>query len=250
MGRFANTVALISGGSRGLGASHARGLVAEGAKVVIGDVLVDQGEALAKVLGTAAVFVPLDVSEEADWKTAVAAAEELGGRLDLLVNNAAILAPSPISAITKEHFDEVMHVNVLGVLLGMKHAAAAMKRAGGGTIINVGSIASMAAFANGGAYLASKWAVRGITKAAALEMARDDIRVVSIHPGWFDTPMTQGLPDELTATRSQAIPRFGLPEEVTKLVLFLAGDATFCTGSDFVIDGGALLGRLPPPEPG
>ena len=250
MGRLANTAALISGGARGMGASHARGLVAEGAKVVIGDIRVDEGEALAEEIGAAVRFVKLDVTKEHDWEAAVAATEDFAGPLNLLVNNAAIFAPTPIAAISQELFDQVMHVNVLGVFLGMKHAAPSMKRAGGGAIINIGSVASMTAFANGGAYLASKWAVRGITKSAALELARDGIRVVVIQPGWFRTPMTEGLPDELTATHTQPVPRFGDPEEVTKLVLFLAGDAAYCTGADFVIDGGFLLGRLPPTEPG
>jgi 3alpha(or 20beta)-hydroxysteroid dehydrogenase len=250
MGRLANTVALISGGARGMGASHARGLVAEGAKVLIGDIRVDEGEAVAEELGAAARFVKLDVTQEHDWEAAVAATEAFAGPLNLLVNNAAIFTPTPIAAVAQELFDQVMHINVLGVFLGMKHAIPSLKRAGGGAIINIGSVAGMTAFPNGGAYLASKWAVRGITKSAALELARDRIRVVAIHPGWFRTPLTEGLPDELTAVNTQAVPRFGEPEEVTKLVLFLASDAAYCTGSDFVIDGGVLLGRLPPPDAG
>jgi 3alpha(or 20beta)-hydroxysteroid dehydrogenase len=246
MSKFANTVALISGGSRGMGAGHARALVAEGAKVVIGDVLVAEGEALAKELGAAAKFVKLDVTQEADWQAAVAAAEALGGPVNLLVNNAGIVGFGAITDMSKEDFERVMDINLLGVFLGMKHAAPSMKRAEGGAIINISSTAGMMGYANISAYVASKWAVRGITKAAAMEFGRDGIRVVSIHPGPIRTPMTDGMGDELVA--SQAIARYGEPEEVTKLILFLAADATFSTGSEFVIDGGALLGPLAPIE--
>lgn len=246
MRKFANTVALISGGSRGMGATHARALVAEGAKVVIGDVLVAEGEALAKELGAAVEFVKLDVTQEGDWQAAVAAAEALGGPVNLLVNNAGIVGFGPVTDMSKEDFERVIDINVVGVFLGMKHTAPSMKRAGGGAIINISSTAGMMGYANISAYVASKWAVRGMTKAAAMEFGRDGIRVVSIHPGPIRTPMTDGMGDELVA--SQAIPRYGEPEEVTKLVLFLAADATFSTGSEFVIDGGALLGPLAPIE--
>lgn len=246
MSRFANTVALISGGARGMGASHARALVAEGAKVVIGDVLTDEGEALAKELGAAGKFVKLDVTKEADWQAAVAAGEALGGPVNLLINNAGIVGFGAITDMALADFERVIDINLVGVFLGMKYAAPAMKRAGGGAIINISSTAGMMGYANISAYVASKWGVRGITKAAAMEFGRDGIRVVSIHPGPIRTPMTQGMGDELTAT--QPIARYGEPEEVTKLVLFLAADATFSTGSEFVIDGGALLGPLAPIE--
>lgn len=246
MSKFANTVALISGGSRGMGAGHARALVAEGAKVVIGDVLVAEGEALAKELGAAVKFVKLDVTQEGDWQAAVAAAEALGGPVNLLVNNAGIVGFGAVTDMSKEDFERVIDINLVGVFLGMKHTAPSMKRAGGGAIINISSTAGMMGYANISAYVASKWAVRGITKAAAMEFGRDGIRVVSIHPGPIRTPMTDGMGDELVA--SQAIARYGEPEEVTKLILFLAADATFSTGSEFVIDGGALLGPLAPIE--
>ncbi|MBW6455193.1 MAG: SDR family oxidoreductase [Trueperaceae bacterium] len=246
MSRFENTVALISGGARGMGASHVRALVAEGAKVVIGDILADEGEALAKELGAAARFVKLDVTKEADWQAAVTAAEELGGPVNLLVNNAGIVGFGGVTETSLEDFERVIDINLVGVFLGMKHAAPAMKRAGGGAIINISSTAGMMGYANIAAYVASKWGVRGITKAAAMELGRDGIRVVSIHPGPIRTPMTQGMGDEMTAT--QPIARFGEPEEVTKLVLFLAADATYSTGSEFIVDGGALLGPLTPVE--
>lgn len=246
MGRFANTVALISGGARGMGASHARALVAEGAKVVIGDVLVAEGEALAKELGAAVKFVRLDVTQEADWQAAVTAAEALGGPVDLLINNAGIVGFGGVADTSLADFERVIDINLVGVFLGMKHAAPSMKRAGGGAIINISSTAGMMGYANIAAYVASKWGVRGITKAAAMELGRDGIRVVSVHPGPIRTPMTQGMGDELTAT--QPIARYGEPEEVTKLVLFLAADATYSTGSEFIVDGGALLGPLAPIE--
>jgi 3alpha(or 20beta)-hydroxysteroid dehydrogenase len=244
MGRFDNTVALISGGARGMGASHAKALVAEGAKVVIGDVLVDEGEALAEELGASAEFVKLDVTQEADWQTAVTAADALGGPVNLLINNAGIVGFGSITDETAEGFQRVMNINTLGVFLGMKSTVPSMKRAGGGAIINISSTAGMMGYANIGAYVASKWAVRGLTKAAALELGRDHIRVLSVHPGPIRTPMTEGMDEELTAT--QPIARYGEPEEVTKMVLFLAADATFSTGSEFVVDGGALLGPLNP----
>jgi 3alpha(or 20beta)-hydroxysteroid dehydrogenase len=227
-----------------MGASHAKALVAEGAKVVIGDVLVDEGEALAEELGASAEFVKLDVTQEADWQTAVTAAEALGGPVNLLINNAGIVGFGSITDETAEGFQRVMNINTLGVFLGMKSTVPSMKRAGGGAIINISSTAGMMGYANIGAYVASKWAVRGLTKAAALELGRDHIRVLSVHPGPIRTPMTEGMDEELTAT--QPIARYGEPEEVTKMVLFLAADATFSTGSEFVVDGGALLGPLNP----
>jgi 3alpha(or 20beta)-hydroxysteroid dehydrogenase len=242
MGRFDNTVALISGGSRGMGASHARALVAEGAHVVIGDVLVDEGTALAEELGDACRFVELDVTKGTDWERAVAAAEDLAGPVGLLINNAGIVSFGSIVDTSEAEFRRVIDINLLGVFLGMHHTIASMQRAGGGVIINVSSTAGMMGYASIGAYVASKWAVRGITKSAAMELGKDGIRVVSVHPGPIRTPMTDGLGDEMTAV--QPIARYGEPEEVTKLVLFLAADATYSTGSEFIIDGGALLGPV------
>jgi 3alpha(or 20beta)-hydroxysteroid dehydrogenase len=244
MARFEKTVALISGGARGMGASHARALVAEGAHVVLGDVLVDEGNALAAELGSRARFVTLDVTKDADWRHAVETAESFAGPVSLLINNAGVVGFGPIADMETAEWDRVLDINLKGVFLGMKHAIPSLRKAGGGVIVNVSSTAGMMGYANIGAYVASKWGVRGLTKAAAMELGRDGIRVVSVHPGPIRTPMTQGMGDEMTAT--QPIARYGEPEEVTKLVLFLAADATYSTGSEFVVDGGALLGPLTP----
>jgi len=246
MARFDKTIALVSGGARGMGAEHVRGLVAEGARVVIGDVLEEEGKALAAGLGSNAVFVKLDVTKEKDWEAAIAAAEKLGGPLTLLVNNAGVLAMAPIADMPTADFQRVIDINLLGTFLGMRYAVPSMRKAGGGVIINISSTGGMVGYAGLGAYVASKWAVRGLTKTAAMELGRDNIRVVSVHPGAVRTPMTEGMGEE--SALSQPIPRFADVEEVTKMVLFLASEATFSTGSEFIIDGGAMLGPVTPIE--
>lgn len=242
MGRFDNTVALISGGARGMGASHTKALIGEGARVVIGDILDDEGKLLADELGEYCTFVHLDVTDDNQWKGAVETAERVYGPVNLLVNNAGIVAYGPCDVMTPEEFRRVIDINLTGTFLGMHNAVPSMRRSGGGAIINISSTAGMMGYAGISAYAASKWGVRGMTKSAAMELGKDGIRVVSVHPGPIRTPMTQDLGDELTAT--QPIARFGEPEEVTKMVLFLAADATYSTGSEFVVDGGALLGPV------
>ncbi|MEX2502848.1 MAG: SDR family oxidoreductase [Trueperaceae bacterium] len=248
MARFDGSIALVTGGARGIGAAIARGLVAEGGRVVVADVLEDEGRALAAELGEAATFVRLDVTSEDGWTEALRETEAFAGPIDLLVNNAGVVGFGPIDAMDTDEFRRVLDINVTGVFLGMKHAIPSLRRAGRGTIVNVSSTAGMMGYANLVAYVGSKWAVRGMTKTAGLELGRDGIRAMSVHPGPIRTPMTEGMGDELAAT--QPIPRFGEPDEVAKLVLFLAADATFSTGSEFVVDGGALLGPLTPIEPG
>lgn len=242
MVRFDGTVALISGGARGMGASHARGLVAEGARVVVGDVLDAEGGALAAELGAAAHYVHLDVTRDDDWTAAVEAAEREYGPVDLLVNNAGIVAYGTVADMAPDDFRRVIDINLTGTFLGMHHAVPSLRRAGGGVIINISSTAGFMGYATLAAYTASKWAVRGMTKTAAAELGRDNIRVMSIHPGPIRTAMTADIADELTA--AQPIPRKGEPEEVTKLLLFLAADATYSTGSEWIIDGGSLLGPV------
>lgn len=243
MGRFDGRVALISGGARGMGAEHVRALVAEGAKVVVGDVLDDEGAALAAELGDNVRYVHLDVTEEAQWNEAVAAAEEAFGPVGVLVNNAGIVVFGTVADMDPAAFRQVIEVNLTGVYLGMHATIPSLRRASGDkVIVNISSTAGMMGYAGINAYVASKWGVRGLTKAAAMELAADGIRVVSIHPGPIRTPMTAGLGDGLIA--NQAIPRMGEPEEVTKLLLFLAADATFSTGSEWIADGGALLGPI------
>ncbi len=242
MGRFEGTVALISGGARGMGASHVRGLVAEGAKVVFGDILDEEGADLEAELADSAQYVHLDVTKDEDWAAAVSAAEAAYGPVSLLVNNAGIVAYGAIDQMDPNEFRRVIDINLTGVFLGMHFTVPSMRRAGGGAIINISSTAGLMGYATIGAYGASKWGVRGMTKVAAMELGGDNIRVMSIHPGPIRTPMTEGMGDELAA--AQPIKRFGTPEEVTKLMMFMAADATYSTGSEWVIDGGAVLGPV------
>lgn len=242
MSDFNGTVALISGGARGMGASHAKALVSQGAKVVIGDILAEEGQALAQELGDAGYFVHLDVTDENAWQAAVTAAEDAFGAVNLLINNAGIVTYGTVADMDLATFRRTIDINLIGVFLGMHAAVPSLRKAGGGTIINISSTAGMMGYAQIGAYVASKWAVRGLTKTAAMELGKDNIRVVSIHPGPIRTPMTQGMDDEMTQT--QPISRFGEPQEVTEMVLFLAKNATYSTGSEFIIDGGALLGPV------
>lgn len=242
MGKFDGWVALVSGGARGMGASHVRGLVGEGAKVVFGDILDDDGKALADELGDSALFVHLNVTKDDDWKWAVAAAEKEFGPINLLVNNAGIVEFGPVEDMDPDAFRRVIDVNLTGTFLGMHYAVPSLRKAGGGAIINISSTAGLMGYASIAAYSASKWAVRGMTKSVAMELGGDNVRVMSIHPGPIRTPMTDGMGDELT--QAQPIKRFGDPEEVTKLLMFMAADATFSTGSEWVIDGGAVLGPV------
>ena len=242
MNRFEDTVALVSGGARGMGASHVRGLVAEGAKVIIGDIRDDEGRSLAEELNGSATFEHLDVTSDQDWKKAVAVAEQTYGLIGLLVNNAGIEAHSAIEETEPAEFRRIIDINLTGTFLGMHNVVPTMRRAGGGAIINISSTAGLMGYATLAAYSASKWGVRGMTKSAALELAKDNIRVMSIHPGPIRTPMTEGFSEEIAAT--QPIPRFGEPEEVTRLMMFMAAEATYSTGSEWVIDGGAILGPV------
>ena len=242
MGRFDQVVALVSGGARGMGASHVRGLVAEGAHVVFGDVLDDEGEALQRELGDVTRFAHLDVRSDEDWEAAVGLAEHDFGPVGLLVNNAGVLAMSPIEEMDPDEFRRVIDINLTGTFLGMHHTVPSLKRAGKGAIINISSTAGLMGYATLSGYCASKWGIRGMTKVAAMELGGDNIRVMSIHPGPIRTPMTEGMGDEVTMM--QPINRFGEPEEVTRLLLFMAADATFSTGSEWVIDGGAILGPV------
>jgi 3alpha(or 20beta)-hydroxysteroid dehydrogenase len=247
MGSMDGHVALISGGARGMGAAEAALFVAEGAQVIIGDVLDEEGAATAAGLGDACQYVHLDVTSADDWAAAVAAAEAAYGPVSALVNNAGIVEWGTIEATTPETFRRVLEINLVGVFLGMHTTIPSMRRAGGGAIVNISSTAGMMGYSLISAYVASKWGVRGLTKTAALELAADGIRVNSVHPGPIATPMTAGLDAGMTAT--QPIPRFGTVEEVAALVRFLVVEATFTTGAEFVIDGGAIVGQgLTPPE--
>ncbi|MHB1065212.1 MAG: SDR family oxidoreductase [Georgenia sp.] len=244
MGRFDGKVALVSGGARGMGESHVRGLVAEGARVAIGDVLDNEGEALAEELGDSTVFVHLDVTDPSSWDAALAKAGEVFGTVTILVNNAGIVVFGAVDEVSVGDFDRTIAVNLRGVFLGTHAVAPGMKAAGGGTIVNISSTAGLMGYAGIAPYVASKWGVRGLTKASALDLG-PTIRVNSIHPGPIATPMTAGLGSSLVET--QRIPRYGRPEEVTAAVLFLAGDeSSFMTGSELAVDGGAVLGSIAP----
>jgi 3alpha(or 20beta)-hydroxysteroid dehydrogenase len=243
-GRLAGKVALISGAARGQGAAEARLFAAEGAAVVLGDVLDAEGAAVAAEIGGAAAYVHLDVTREDAWRDAIGRACSRFGRLDVLVNNAGIVRPGPLETLPLEDFEAVVRVNQIGCFLGMKTAIPALRAAGGGSIVNISSIAGLRGRAGVIAYAASKWAIRGMTKSAALELGGFGIRVNSVHPGAIDTPMISG-PDFDPAARAAhvaklPIARMGEPADVAPLVLFLASDeSAYCTGADFVVDGGA-----------
>ena len=243
MARFDGKVVLISGGARGQGAAEARMLVAEGAKVVIGDVLEDEGRRLAAELGDAAVFLRHDVTEEAGWARAVAAAERLGG-LHGMVNNAGIYIPRTLLDTDAALFERHMRINQLGCFLGMKAVVGAMERAGGGSIVNISSVAGLRGSPGAFAYSATKWALRGMTKAAAIDLAPRRIRVNSVHPGPIDTEMIKIRSEEQNRARTQQVPmkRMGSAEEVARLVLFLLSDeSVYITGAEVSIDGGVSL---------
>ncbi len=244
--RLRGKVALVSGGARGLGAAQAKLMAAEGARVIVGDVLEDEGRAVAagiEASGGQALFRPLDVTSEYDWAQAVDASVGGFGKLNVLVNNAGIFRRATFEETTVEGWDQVMEVNAKGVFLGTKAVLAAMRASGGGSIVNISSIAGLVGSSISAAYNASKGAVRIMTKSAALQYAGDCIRVNSVHPGLSDTDMLpQVFPDEQEQVRRRAatpMDRFGTPEDVAYAVLFLASDeASFVTGAELVVDGG------------
>ena len=250
MGKLDGKVALISGGARGQGAVEAATFAREGGKVVFGDIRDTEGkkvEAAIRASGGEAVYVRLDVTSEADWKSAVETATGRYGRLDILVNNAAIVIPRvPIEERTAAEWDQVMAVNAKGVFLGTKHAIPAMRRAGGGSIVNISSIAGMGqSLHQEPAYAASKGAVRIFTKVTAAQHAKDKIRCNSVHPGPVDTEMFHSAfrDREAMERRLQRIPmgRMGTVAEIVSAVLYLASDdASYISGAELLIDGGAL----------
>jgi len=240
MARVSGKVALISGGARGMGASHARLLVDEGAKVVIGDILDSEGEALAAELGDAVRYVHLDVTDYDQWEAAVAAAVDTFGRLDIVVNNAGIANFGPIEEYTLDAWDLILKINLTGVFYGIKSAIPALKESGAGSIINVSSTAGLQGYEALPGYNAAKYGVRGLTKNAALDLGRYNIRVNSVHPGVIRTPMTEELE---TPQSHVALHRVGEPIELSNLILFLASDeSSFSTGAEFVADGGETAG--------
>lgn len=238
MGRVDGKVVLISGGAQGMGASHAQMLIAEGAKVVIGDILDEKGQALADELGDSARYVHLDVTQADQWDAAVAVANSEFGSLTGLVNNAGIVALGKIGKFDMAKWQKVIDVNLTGTFLGMQAAVDSMKAAGNGSIINVSSIEGLRGAPMVHPYVASKWAVRGLSKSAAIELGKFNIRVNSIHPGFIRTPMTKHFPEDMVTT---PLGRPGQSPEVSTFVVFLISDeSSYATGSEFVMDGGLV----------
>jgi 3alpha(or 20beta)-hydroxysteroid dehydrogenase len=245
MGRLEGKVALITGAARGQGAAAARRFVAEGARVMIADVRADEGKALAEELGEAAWFQPLDVGDEQAWADLIVTLKRVFGQLDVLVNNAGVLFFSPLEQTSLADYERVIRINQVGTFLGMRAAVPMMKRAGAGSIVNVSSVEGLAGMPMLTAYTASKFAIRGMTKVAALELGLEGIRVNSVHPGAVDTAMVStalgGQPVDLSQVgRRVPLGRVGGPDEVANVVLFLASDeSSYCTGGEFAVDGGA-----------
>ncbi|MFF9430272.1 SDR family NAD(P)-dependent oxidoreductase [Streptomyces sp. NPDC014746] len=249
MGKLDGRVVLVTGAARGQGEQEARLFAAEGARVVLGDVLDDAGESLAKELGAdRAAYVHLDVTSEDDWTAAVAAAKERFGRIDGLVNNAGILRFNELVSTPLEEFRAIVSVNQTGCFLGIRAVAPEIAAAGGGTIVNTASYTGITGMAGVGAYAATKHAVLGLTRVAALELAGKGIRVNAVCPGAIDTAMSnpEGVDPAATAElyrKLVPLGRIGRPEEVAALALFLTGeDSAYITGQPFVIDGGWLAG--------
>src|SRR6266404_1902192 len=254
MKRFDNRTVIVTGGARGMGASFARGFVAEGANVVIADVLEQEGWTLADELGDQAMFSRLAVTSDAGWAATVAAAENAFGPVSVLINNAGIVRFGVIAETEPAVWRQVLDINLTGTYLGIRAVAPSMRKAGGGAIVNISSGAGFTATFGLAAYVSSKWAVRGLTKTAALELGHDNIRVNSIHPGAIRTPiLAKDAPDAapMAATMEgagvglSAIPRVAEPDEITRMVLFVASDeSSFSTDSEFIADGGLLLGPM------
>ncbi|MGW6578191.1 SDR family NAD(P)-dependent oxidoreductase [Streptomyces globisporus] len=260
MGKLDGRVVLVTGAARGQGEQEARLFAAEGARVVVADVLVEQGESLAKELGAdAARFVRLDVGDEEDWAAAVTVAKDAFGKIDGLVNNAGILRFNELVNTPLAEFEQVVRVNLTGAFLGIRAVAPEIEAAGGGTIVNTSSYTGLTGMPLVGAYAATKHAVLGLTKVAAMELAGKGVRVNAVCPGAVDTAMSNPAlldPDaDLTASsaaleayyrRLLPMGRIGRPEEVAALVLFLTcDDSSYITGQPFVVDGGWLAGVSP-----
>lgn len=245
--RLENKVAIITGGAGGMGASHAKRFIEEGAKVVIADLAGSNGESFSTELGENAIFVEADVTDESSWKNLVNRTIETFGKVDILVNNAGISTAALVEDTSLEEFKKVVDINQVGVFLGMKHVVPHMKENKAGSIINISSISGLRGTKEGISYGASKFAVVGMTKSVALEVAEYGVRVNTVHPGVIRTKMTDPavIPEEnakVIQEHVNRIPakRMAEPEEVTNLVLYLASDeSSYSNGAEFVVDGGS-----------
>lgn len=240
MSRLSSKVALITGGARGIGAAIAREYVAQGAKVVITDILDDEGQALASELGDDTRYLHHDVADYGQWEAAVALAVDEFGGLNVLVNNAGIANFGTIEEFTLDAWHQVININLTGTFYGIKASVAALKASGNGSIINISSTAGLQGYEALPGYNASKYGVRGLTKSVALDLGRHGVRSNSLHPGLVTTPMTEGINAAQTHVAQQ---RPGRPEEIAQMAVFLGSDeSSFSTGAEFVADGGETAG--------
>jgi len=233
-------VALVTGGARGIGAAYVRALHAAGARVVVADILEDEGRALVGELGERALFATLDVTDEAQWAEAVDAAVRAFGSLDVLVNNAGIANAAPIEHLTTEKWNAVIAVNLTGTFFGCRAVVPVMKQQGRGSIINISSVEGMRGSPGLHGYTAAKFGVRGLAASLAVELGPFGIRVNSVHPGFITTSMTSRIDP---AHLDIPLGRPGEPEDLAGTIVFLASDASsFTSGAEFVVDGGMIAG--------
>ncbi|MCZ4076828.1 glucose 1-dehydrogenase [Rhodococcus sp. H36-A4] len=240
MNRLAGRVALVSGAARGMGLAHCKAMIAEGAQVVLGDILDEEGASAASELGDAAHYMHLDVTSEDSWAEAVAATTEKFGPVTVLVNNAGIVGGNLITAYETTEWQRILDINLTGTFLGIRACAQSMIDAGGGSIINISSVEGFRGSPGLHGYTATKFAVRGLTKSVALELAPKKVRVNSIHPGFVHSPMTEGIPEDFLQI---PLGRGGNASEVSSMVVFLASEeSSYSTGSEFIVDGGLMAG--------
>ena len=255
MGRLSGKIAIVTGAARGMGEATARLFAAEGATVILGDVMEDLGNAVAKNIGGSAEFHKLDVTSDENWAEVVGNIKDKHGTVDVLINNAGLVHFTPIEHFNPADADKILGVNTIGPMLGAKNVTPLMKAAGKGSIVNISSVDGMRGCNGLTLYTASKWALRGLTKSLAFELGTSGIRVNSVHPGGVNTPMgnSRGLPPEQLAMAFRRVPlqRIGEPEEIANASLFLASDeSSYITGAELAVDGGWGAGYYQPVLPG